>query len=82
MWGWGMLALAAIMAYSRLYVGVHWPTDVAAGVVLGLASGLAGARLALRPWMRTRIGRPEPAATPAAAVAGVREVEYGEVTPR
>ena len=81
-WGWGMLALAAIMAYSRLYVGVHWPTDVAAGVVLGLASGLAGIRLALRPWMRARIGRPEPAATPVAAAGRVREVEYREVTPR
>lgn len=47
-WGWGMLALAATIAYSRLYVGVHWPTDVAAGVVLGLASGRAGVHLALR----------------------------------
>ena len=25
-WGWGMLALAAAIAYSRIYVGVHWPT--------------------------------------------------------
>jgi undecaprenyl-diphosphatase len=85
-WGWGMLALAAVIAYSRLYVGVHWPTDVAAGVVLGLASGLAGARLALGPWRRTRTGRPEPTAPPVAppvaTVRGVREVEYGEVTQR
>jgi undecaprenyl-diphosphatase len=47
-WGWGMLTLAAAISYSRVYVGVHWPTDVAEGVVLGLASGWVGVRLALR----------------------------------
>lgn len=50
LWGWGMLALAAAISYSRIYVGVHWPTDVAAGVLLGLASGWVGARLILRRW--------------------------------
>ena len=32
--------LAAAIAYSRLYVGVHWPTDVIGGVVLGVAIAL------------------------------------------
>jgi undecaprenyl-diphosphatase len=81
-WGWGMLALAAALAYSRLYVGVHWPTDVAAGIVLGLASGLAGAHLALRRWSRSDLGRPEPGATPVAAVDGVGEAEHGEAIQR
>jgi undecaprenyl-diphosphatase len=32
--------LAAAIAYSRVYVGVHWPLDVLGGVVLGVATAL------------------------------------------
>ena len=39
-----MLVLAAAISYSRVYVGVHYPTDVLAGVGLGLACGWIGAR--------------------------------------
>ncbi|MEG1999831.1 MAG: phosphatase PAP2 family protein [Evtepia sp.] len=34
------LILALMIAFSRLYLYVHFPTDVLAGVVLGLALGL------------------------------------------
>jgi undecaprenyl-diphosphatase len=32
--------LAAAIAYSRLYVGVHFPLDVVGGVAIGLATAL------------------------------------------
>jgi undecaprenyl-diphosphatase len=35
------LLLAAAIAWSRLYVGVHYPLDVAAGALYGAAVGLA-----------------------------------------
>lgn len=33
--GWAVLAMAMLTAVSRVYVGVHFPLDVAAGAVLG-----------------------------------------------
>ena len=44
---WGMLVLAAAISYSRVYVGVHYPTDVVAGAGLGFACGWIGARCAV-----------------------------------
>ena len=44
---WGLLFLAAAISYSRVYVGVHYPTDVLAGACLGTTCGWIGARCAL-----------------------------------
>src|SRR5437870_5566007 len=40
---WMMLPLACAVSFSRVYCGVHYPSDVAAGAVLG--AGTAGAAL-------------------------------------
>lgn len=39
---WGLLAFPLLMALSRLYLVVHYPTDVLAGLLVGFAAG-AGA---------------------------------------
>ena len=38
-YGAPILLLAALMAFSRLYVGVHYPTDVLVGVMVGVLVG-------------------------------------------
>ena len=40
------LALASVIAFSRLYLYMHWPTDVLGGIVVGAAVGAAGAWMA------------------------------------
>ena len=38
--GWAAIPLAVLMAFSRLYLYVHFPSDVLAGAVLGVGIGL------------------------------------------
>ena len=38
-WGIAAMALAALIAFSRLYLYVHYPTDVLASLVLGIGIG-------------------------------------------
>jgi len=50
-----MLPMAAAVAYSRVYNGVHYPSDVLAGAVLGSGYALAGTLALNEAWQR--IGR-------------------------
>jgi membrane-associated phospholipid phosphatase len=59
-WAWctALLALGAGVAWSRVVVAAHWPSDVLAGAGLGLlAAGLAAEMESRRPWQR-RLAQP------------------------
>jgi len=57
-----LMSLAAAVAYSRVYVGVHYPFDTVVGLAVGLLAALAvqGAYRGLSRLMQAR----QPAATP------------------
>lgn len=52
-WGWLMFIPAAFVAYSRIYVGAHWPLDVVTSCFIGSGLGLlvaAGVEAVWRRW--------------------------------
>lgn len=42
-WGIPALVLAGLIAFSRIFLFVHWPTDVLAGAAMGAGIGLLAA---------------------------------------
>ena len=51
---WWLSAIAALVSFSRIYVGSHWPSDVLVSIFLGCGSALL--LLALLKWSWKRFG--------------------------
>ena len=47
-WGIPALMLAVLIAFSRLYLFVHFPTDVLAGIIMGTVIAWSVVRTAMR----------------------------------
>ena len=45
---WAAIIVAVLMGLSRLYVGVHYPTDILGGVLVGLLAGWLAWQIAKR----------------------------------
>lgn len=39
-WGWTFYVASLIMAFARVAAGVHYPTDILGGIILGLGTGV------------------------------------------
>jgi len=56
-----MLATAALVIASTLYLGIHWLSDVGAGILVGVLGYWIGDRLGTAAWRRwARIDSPQP----------------------
>lgn len=59
-WSWLALVFGVLMGVSRIYLVVHYPTDVIAGLLTGTIAGMIGTLVALnlpRAWYRWDLTR-------------------------
>jgi membrane-associated phospholipid phosphatase len=61
-WAWALGLLAVAVGFARVYIGVHYPSDVLAGAALGVGVGLVAV------WLVRRL-QPTSAAPPRSARA-------------
>ncbi|MBR2405270.1 MAG: phosphatase PAP2 family protein, partial [Clostridia bacterium] len=47
-WGSVLLGVASVIAFSRLYLYVHYPTDVLGGIICGLLAAIAAYCITIR----------------------------------
>ena len=73
-WWAPLILMAVLISFSRIYIGIHYPSDVvagfASGVILGIAANVIGNKVITR-WEKRKA--PEEAATAAVAFAAETE---------
>jgi undecaprenyl-diphosphatase len=76
-WGPYLMGVAALVAISRVFVGVHYPADITAGALLSTLAGLAvwGATLL---WQDKFIARFTPAPLAAERELRTRELSVSD----
>ena len=47
--GFWFLTITILMAFARIYVGVHWPLDILGGALIGIISALIIKKLIIEP---------------------------------
>ena len=52
---WFLLLWACVVAYSRIYIGVHYPLDVVTGALVGSLFGWLWAKLAIFAFQKTGV---------------------------
>ncbi len=57
-WAWLWWGITMVICVSRIYCGVHWPSDVLGGVILGAIGGWLLLRLSATLQHHTRVPRP------------------------
>jgi membrane-associated phospholipid phosphatase len=63
-WAWLLIPLALLIGWSRLYQGVHWPTDVLAGLVVGSLAAVVAlvvSAVIQKQWVLRNARNPAPA---------------------
>lgn len=54
-WGAAALTLAVAIAWSRMYLFVHWPSDVAAGILIGSFAGAFAVHVLQKTFARRKL---------------------------
>lgn len=57
-WVLWLFVWAALMTYTRIYLGVHYPGDILVGGIVGVLAGITGFRLF--KWLQKKFGKPAP----------------------
>jgi undecaprenyl-diphosphatase len=60
-WAFLVFIWAALMTYTRIYLGVHYPGDIITGIVIGLGCGWIGYQFFR--WLKEKINPSNPAAS-------------------